>query len=112
MENMALSTRSTFRYADGWDFLDGWTDAGTARITPMRQLTPRRSHEEGPTYVAHARIPRGQDPTASRQALEDLLSGTRCRCIHDCCGCATRTANVTRIGKRRFLIRVAVHYNY
>ncbi len=112
METVNLSTRSTFRYADGWDSLDTWNDVGTAKVTPLRQLTKRLDHEVGPTFVAHAVIPRGQDARASQLALEDTYSGTRCRCEHDCCGCATRTARVARTGKRRFLVRIAVHYNY
>ena len=113
MQQITLTKRSTFRYASGWNYLEKWSDVGTAKFTPLRKVRDAGSElESGPTFVTHAVIPRGQDVEASQLAIEQTLSGTSCRHEYDCCGCVSTRAIASRAGRRRFLVRIYHAYNF
>ena len=112
MERITLSQRITHRYRDGWDYLDQWSDVGTAKLTPAVRTRDGNDLDDAGEFVRFATIPAGQDRAASIKGLRDALSYSRCRCEHDCCGCTSVHASVTPISSRRFHIRLTASRNY
>lgn len=112
MDTLTLSERLTDTYRDGWDYLDTWQEIGTATLTPARRIEHGDGHGYAGAWVRHARLPAGQDLAASRRALENTLSASRCRCEHDCCvWCLSLIAETLTLSRRRVLVRIRGHYN-
>lgn len=112
MIRTALSLRKTFQYDGGWAYLDQTVTVGEALLTPPRTTRPRQYGSDNWSYVQHATVRASVPEKIVVKALVDTFSGSSCRHEHDCCGCASRSVRVKRIGKRRYLVHTSVSYNY
>lgn len=114
-ETIHLETRLTRRYVGTHKHLDAWRDVGTAKVLPQRLVRQPRDEEayydEG-TYLVRARIPAGQDPKLSAQALADHFTTWGCSHEYDCCGCRSTTARVKRLSRRDFAVFFDASRNY
>ncbi len=111
MQAVHLNVRTSNTYADGWRHLDSDEYVGTVKLTPRRLVAEGDGHDEGGTYLQHARIPAGMPVDLFKQAVRDTLSGSNCRHEYDCCGCASYHVSVQNRG-RQAVIRTRVSYNY
>lgn len=112
MYEVHIYQRHTRKYRDGWAGEDQWTYLDTLKVTPARiTIEEPEDFDKGPNYVQHARLPRGADRQAYKQAIEDTLGGSDCRHSHDCCGCATRYVTV-RLDRRNAIIHTSISFNY
>ena len=112
MEQVNAFIRTTHSYADGWRHLDQDRFVGTVKMTPAVQCEEPDGHDEGGTYVQHARAPSGVSIEQLKQSLRDTMGGSNCRHEHDCCGCASYSVSVKHTGSRRLVIRTRVSFNY
>lgn len=71
-----------------------------------------RCRGSGGTYLMTAKIPAGQDPAASKQALEDHYTRWGCSHEYDCCGCVSTRARVKQITARTFSVAIDYSRNY
>lgn len=107
-----LQERVTHRYRDGWAHEDQWRRLGDVKVLPARCVEEPRDYDDGGVYLARAIIPRGMDPHAAKRALADTFSGSSCQHEWDCCGCESRYTSVKRVGRREFVLRTRVTFNY
>jgi hypothetical protein len=112
MENLELYQRMTNTYASGWSHLDDWQHLGTAKMLQPRMTAEGNGYDEGGQYLAKVIAPRhlkGQDLT---RAIENTIEGSSCTHEHDCCGCPTTHARVTRTSSREYSVFYRVFFNY
>lgn len=107
-----LHLYTTQRYAPGWRHLDSSRSVGEVALTPRKTVHAGNGYDEGPTYIQHARLPRGMNRVTAARGLVDTISGSGCRHEHDCCGCASTSVSVRPLSKRDLLVRSRVSYNY
>lgn len=112
-QTITLSRRLTRCYVGACAHLDRWRDVGTARVLPARQVrAPGMDQADLGELVLWARIPRGQDAAASRQALADYYDRWGCHHEYDCCGCLLCRATVRQVSRRDFVVHLSVGRNY
>jgi hypothetical protein len=107
-----LERRVTHRYVGEYQHLDEWQDVGRAKVFPPRKIEDGNGHDDAGTYLMHAKIPAGQDPEASRQALADRYTRWGCSHEYDCCGCLSTSAKVKRLTPRTFSVLIRQSRNY
>lgn len=108
----SIALRLTNRYRDGWAYEDSWRTVGNVKLLPARCVEEPERYDEGGVYLARAIIPRDMDPKVAKQALHDSFNRSGCRHEHDCCGCASHSTTVRRVGRREFVLRTSVSFNY
>jgi hypothetical protein len=103
----------SYRYVGTCSHLDRWQSVGRAKVFPARLVRePGKDIADCGTYVLTAKIPAGQDPLASREALRDHFTSEGCHHDYDCCGCRSTWAEVRRIAGRTFSVKLHVSRNY
>lgn len=111
MQTVGIFQRLTHKYRDGWDYLDQSEYLCTAKVTPWRMVREPDDYSDGGTYIAHATVPAGTSGKII-DALRDTFSRCDCRHEHDCCGCASRYAEVRRVSRNRYVVKQSITYNY
>lgn len=83
-----------------------------AKATDMVLRKPRTEIDRGPERSFWVRLPAGTDPARAADAVRYTVGGSRCQCMHDCCGCPTVHVSVARKTRRDLLVRTRITYNY
>ena len=104
-----LYERLTHQYADGWRDLDDERYLGTVKMLSLR-LT-RDDGIDGNTHLTRVIAPTDLSAVDLTHAIEDTLSGSRCRHEHDCCGCPSTYADARRISAREYAVKISTFYN-
>ena len=115
MQRIDLFTWLTNGYASGWDHLNQHEFLTTAKATPMRQTRAPEGYDDGGTAITFVTVPSGagrRDSRVTTAALYHFFSGSNCRHEYDCCGCASRRADVRRHGRNTYRVAVTTSYNY
>lgn len=104
-----LYQRLTYKYRLGWDYLDNFDAIGTATMTAPKLVSDNGI--DGKTHTARVKAPATLGNQNISKAISDTLTTSRCRHEHDCCGCATTTAQVTRLSRRQYGVKLFTYYN-
>lgn len=112
MHTEHLYARKTHRYVDTYRHLDRRDFVAAVRVTPPRQVREPESYDDGGDYIVHVRAPAAAADKNLSQALRDTLSYQGCHHEYDCCGCKSQRASVRRIGRRDYVVRLSVGFNY
>jgi hypothetical protein len=104
-----LFKRLTHKYRDGWRHLDNEVFVGTVKM-----LQPRKLEDHG--IDGHAQLARVIAPASLggvdlSYAIGSTLSSSHCRHEHDCCGCASVSADVRRLSRRHYSVKLFTSYN-
>lgn len=104
-----LYKRLTHKYQDGWSSLDESVYIGTAKMLSRRML--KDNGIDGQMHLTRVIAPASLGNTNLSDVIHSTLSFSRCRHEHDCCGCARITANVRRLSRRQYSVRLVTTYN-
>lgn len=104
-----LYKRLTHKYQDGWSSLDESVYIGTAKMLSRRML--KDNGIDGRMHLTRVIAPASLGNTDLSDAIQSTLSFSRCRHEYDCCGCARITANVRRLSRRQYSVRLVTTYN-
>lgn len=104
-----LYQRLTHKYALGWDYLDDFAELGTATMTAPKLVSDEGM--DGKTHTARVTAPATLGDQNIAQAIADTLTTSRCRHEYDCCGCATTNAQVKRLSRRQYGVKLFTYYN-
>jgi len=103
VQTIKLWARLSHRMMYGWASEDLWCAAGKLKVTPPQQTNSG--------WIRYARIQSKADFQLLSKAIADTMGGTKCRHLHDCCGCSSTSIQVTRIRPRLVQIRGYVTFN-
>ena len=113
---IAVELRKTHKYVGTWKHLDDHEYLGVAKVLRGRELVqPLAYYEEpshGPVRLFSVIVPRGVDRKKWEHALTDTFSSWGCSHEYDCCGCASYSARVRFVSKRRAVVHQSTTYNY
>lgn len=112
MQTLELYKRETHTYASGWSHLDDWQHLGTAKMLQPRMTEAPNGYDEGGQYLAKVIAPRHLKNLDLSHAIADTIEGSSCTHEHDCCGCPTTHARVTRTSAREYSVFFRVFFNY
>lgn len=104
-----LYQRLTYKYRLGWDHLNSFDAIGTATMTAPRLVFD--DGMDGKMHTARVTAPATLGRQNIAKAISDTLTTSRCRHEHDCCGCATTRAQVTRLSRRQYGVKLFTDYN-
>lgn len=104
-----LYERFTHTYRDGWQELDEHKFVGTVKVLRYQRLAD--DGIDGKSHKTLVFAPAALRDTDLSYAIADTLGGSNCRHEHDCCGCATTYADVRRISRREYSVRLHTYYN-
>ena len=106
---ITLFKKLTNKYRLGWDHLDSHQFLGQAKM-----LTPRLVYDDGidgKMSITRVIAPAALGSTDLSTHIATSLSYSRCRHEHDCCGCATVGADVRRLSRRQYSVKLFTSYN-
>jgi hypothetical protein len=106
---ITLFKKLTNKYRLGWDYLDAHQFLGYAKM-----LTPRLVTDEGidgRMSITRVIAPAALGSTDLSTHIATSLSYSHCRHEYDCCGCATVGADVRRLSRRQYSVRLFTSYN-
>jgi hypothetical protein len=106
---ITLFKKLTNKYRLGWDHLDSHQFLGYAKM-----LTPRLITDEGidgKMSITRVIAPAALGGTDLSTHIATSLSYSHCRHEHDCCGCATVGADVRRLSRRQYSVKLFTSYN-
>ena len=106
------SVRTTFKYIDAHRHLDEWAETYTFKALAHRRTEEPTGSDSGGSVVIRVVGDKGRDQARQAQALESCFGGSSCTHEHDCCGCPTSYADVTRVKRGIFSVHVTTTYNY
>lgn len=110
MTTMAsISLRLTHKYRSGWKETDKWSESlGIVKLTHPAHHREDECGESG-SWAEYCRVPSHMPLKAAMLAMRDTFSGSSCQHEHDCCGCKSYSATVTRVRGRQ--VRVLTHWS-
>jgi hypothetical protein len=106
---ITLFKRLTNKYRLGWDDLNTHQFLGVAKM-----LTPRLVEDhgiDGKMHMTRIIVPAALGSADLSYAISSSLSYSHCRHEHDCCGCATVGADVRRLSRRQYSVKLFTSYN-
>lgn len=104
-----LYKRLSYKYRAGWSYLDEEVFIGTAKM-----LTPRKLEDngiDGKLHITRVIAPAALGGIDLSTHIATSLSYSHCRHEHDCCGCATVGADVRRLSRRQYSVKLFTSYN-
>lgn len=104
-----LYKRLSHKYRDGWRHLDDEVFVGAVKM-----LQPRKLEDDGidgKLHITRVIAPASLGDTDLSYAIGSTLSSSHCRHEHDCCGCATVSADVRRLSRRQYSVKLFTSYN-
>lgn len=101
--------RLSHKYRDGWRHLDEEVFVGTVKMLKTRKLEDHGI--DGKLHLTRVIAPASLGDTDLSYAIGSTLSYSRCQHEHDCCGCATVGADVRRLSRRQYSVKLSTSYN-
>ncbi|AJD82997.1 hypothetical protein PJWF_00104 [Achromobacter phage JWF] len=112
----SVELRKTHRYVGTFKHLDEHEYLGVAKVLRGRNIhRPDSYYDEpshGPVRLFSVIVPRGADRKKWQEALMHTFSAWGCAHEYDCCGCASYSASVRFVSKRRAVVHQAITYNF
>jgi hypothetical protein len=102
----------THRYRAGWSYFEDSQFVCTAKALGPSKIIEGNGYDKGPIYFFRVIVPSGTDMDEAEIAICNSLSGSSCQHDYDCCGCSTSMIDVTKVGRREFLVKESIYFNY
>lgn len=110
--NIIATIRMTRHYVDSCSHLDKWGREYRFKMLQGRQIRPPDGYDDGGSCLVRVIGSKTLNQDAQANALRDTLGYGGCAHEHDCCGCKSVHAQVTKVKRGIFSVLLRTSYNY
>jgi hypothetical protein len=107
-----IEERLTSRYVDSCSHLDQWGQSFEIKVLGDKLLDEGNGYDVGPTTRFRVIGPKGADQKVLQRTISQNMSYGGCSHEHDCCGCWSASASVTKVRKGVFSVLLSTSRNY